>query len=330
MGGNAFSRVGKVSERFDRKTYDMLLDTLVHEFKSHGFSYREIKFFKNKDSFGDIDIIVESTSMNEHLIKYLTKHYCEIVPHKNGNVVSLLFFDKYQVDIIFTEFDMMDIAQAYFSWNDLGNFLGRIAHSYGLKFGHNGLFAIIRGDDNSSNQLGKVTLSTNIKDIFNYFGWDHYRWQKGFDTIEDIFKFVISCKHFQGKSYKYDELNHINRTRNKKRAVYAQFITYLEDNGLIESFNSQNKGHNVTHALISFDKMDEYENILSTIERRIQVREKFNGEIVNLHTKLTGPKLGRFIASYKKQYAHFDEFILKQSPTEIETTIKKHLSLNFS
>lgn len=34
----------------------------------------------------------------------------------------------------------------YLNWNDLGNLIGRIAHKFGLKYGHKGLLYIIKND----------------------------------------------------------------------------------------------------------------------------------------------------------------------------------------
>ncbi|GAF99140.1 unnamed protein product, partial [marine sediment metagenome] len=68
---------------------------------------------------------------------------------------------------------------------------------------------------------------------------DYEKYLEGFDEVEDIFQYVIDSKYFNPKIFEYEQLNHQNRTRNKKRKNYELFLQYVKDNP---------KGKNITYA----------------------------------------------------------------------------------
>ncbi len=53
---------------------------------------------------------------------------------------------------------------------------------------------------------------------------------KGFETFEEIFKFVIDSANFNTEMFQMENLKSIDKKRNRKRGSYHLFLKYLKDN----------------------------------------------------------------------------------------------------
>jgi hypothetical protein len=249
--------------------------------------------------------------------------------HKNGGVWSYAhdFMDenleiKYvQVDLITQSTENYDTALNYYSWNDLGNLMGRIGHKMGFKYGHEGLVLIFR---DGTHQYGQLVVSRDIRKIVEFLGYDYDRFAKGFDDLEDIFAFAASSEFFNKNIFAYENRNHIARTRDKKRENYRAFLEYIENIKTPEyEYNSfTEKGGRVLSDVFRerayeffpdlSDKVDEVEYELM---KRKTVHEKFNGVIVSLLTGLMGKELGCFM-QHLRQYVDVEK-LYPMSPLEI-------------
>lgn len=67
--------------------------------------------------------------------------------------------------------------EMYLSYNDLGNFIGRIAHGLGLKYGQEGLWYEHMFKNMN---VGAVMISQNYPKIYEFLGLDFKRWEEGF------------------------------------------------------------------------------------------------------------------------------------------------------
>ena len=84
-------------------------------------------FYSSKESFGDIDIIVvENVNINVH--DYITQTFKPNEIFHNGNCWSF-DYKEVQVDFITVKSEHFDSNYHYLAFNDLGNFIGALAHS---------------------------------------------------------------------------------------------------------------------------------------------------------------------------------------------------------
>ena len=127
-----------------------------------------------------------------------------------------------QIDFIITPDSEIEAAYNYFSYNDLGNLMGRIAHKFDTKYGQDGLRFVYRTE---GKVLGEIKLSTDPVEICKFLGLKDFREAK-LESLLDIFEYVRSSKYFNPFMYDMDELNKINRDRNKKRKTYMSFLDY--------------------------------------------------------------------------------------------------------
>ena len=72
--------------------------------------------------------------------------------------------------------------------------------------------------------LKNILISTDTRKVFDFFDYDYDKFQNGFDEIEEIFDFIISSKYFSYDVYQYENLNRIDRKRNKRRKSYNKFF----------------------------------------------------------------------------------------------------------
>lgn len=138
MGGKAFSNLKNV--RLDKDEFETFsnacsikLETVFPENE-----FRTIVSFRNKESFGDLDILWCGPAQS---IESMCRTLGAIAVFDNGPVVSYavpIDIDDsiFQVDLIRVDCRHMESAFSYFAFNDLGNLLLSMLRSYlmeGLK-----------------------------------------------------------------------------------------------------------------------------------------------------------------------------------------------------
>lgn len=305
MGGNALK--GFETKRLSRAEYSEVvsevLACLANKFP--GRRVEVIPAYREKESFGDLDILFNTSELHVDLLKYVKEELGTRAAVRNSNIVS--FEHKgFQVDLIGTPEDEMDIALAYYSWNDLGNLVGRISHKLGVKFGHRGLHMIYRDGDY---QFGEYLVSRDVPAIFRFFDLDYTVFERGFDTLEDVFKFVASSKYFNKEIYLLDNRNATSRVRDNKRKTYSAFLEWVANQeGLPAypwtSFEERGGYHTKAEFLPKlFEVFPEYEAkhiaISKEFATELAAKKLFNGELVREWTGLTGLELGLFMVQFK-------------------------------
>jgi hypothetical protein len=190
-----------------------------------------------------------------------------------------------------------------------------------MKYGWDGLVITIYSENNSR-KLSEITLSKDPKRIFEFLGYDYERFQKGFDTLEEIFEYVINGQYFDHSIFLMENLNHIDRKRNKKRKSYQEFLKYIENKGIDDTydFNKDNSNYiDLIHQ--SFPEVDlkgKIEQLTKKDKENQELNSKFNGRfIMDIFPELTGKELGNMITNFHKSFDDYREFGLKHSSDEI-------------
>jgi hypothetical protein len=328
MGGNALKYTK--TRRYSSSEFNEIWDKINSKLKTIGWAGRQLVAYRNKPDFGDMDILIENDG-NLGDIKETIKrefHPNEIV--KNGNVYSFNV-DELQVDFIITPSIDMDSAFNFFAWNDLGNFIGKIGHKFGLKFGFSGLVYIYR-TDNDSKILGEITLSKDPKKILPFLGFSYEEWERGFDNMEDIFEYIINSKYFNIKPFRFGELSATHKRRNKRRKMYNDFLAYHDekilkgkysDDGICYEFSGNKESYHewINEEFPGFlDKLAEFR---CKEEMRIEGRKKFNGDLVLKKYKITPKELGIAIMMFKTQFTNFDAYLYSTSEERIWKDFEK-------
>lgn len=321
MGGAALKNV--VTRRYMRDEFEIISEELlsllgtVPEFEKVAMPL----FYKTKASFGDADILVGIDKPFDTR-KYITETFKPQEIFHNGNCWSF-DYKELQVDLITVPLEHFDSNYVYLGYNDLGNYIGRIAHALGLKFGQEGLWYehYFKGSN-----LGKIQVSKDFPKIFNFLGLSWERWVEGFDTLEDIFEYIAQSKYFNWKMFQLDKLNKINRDRNAKRKSYMSFLEWIDANVADENHEFEPQTPEI-YLDLAMEEFGSYEIVLEIRKleyfhcRKLYAQAKFSGAEIRRRFGFEGKELGDRIKAFKEwvvddDTSFFEDYILENS-TEV-------------
>lgn len=255
---------------------------------------KEIAYIKDKKDFGDLDLLL--TTRFEHksfLLNYLSLN--NYLHKTNGNVVSFLY-KNFQVDIIFVNVNEIAYARHYFSWNDVGNLVGRLIKQLGFKHGHNGLFYVNKKD---TQVLSTTLVSLDYFDALRFLKLDVETFKKGFNTKKEMFDWIISSPYFNKNIFTFENLNHINKLRQLKRPMYNEFLVYLESKDNLTEFNY--KLHKESLAIYHFPILENIiKNDARILEENTLIKTYFNGLVIGILLDLKNISLGNFMKYFKE------------------------------
>lgn len=318
MGGKALKNT--YTRRYQKGEYFSLWYEVRDLLRAEGIKCKILLSYRQKDSFGDMDVIVLKDSVLGNISDVITRVFKPNEIFKNGPVLSF-DYKELQIDFIMTSSRNWETSYNFFAWNDLGNYIGKIAHKFGLKYGQDGLTYVYR-TENEDRVLGTITVSTDQHAILTFLGLDFETWRNGFETKEDIFEYIISSKYFNPSMFKFDQLSAKHRKRNKKRQMYLEFLEYIKD------LDSKRFFYNFVD-----DKTKHWDMIENSFpgfkerirkfqlkeERRNVVRNKFNGDKIMKMTGRTGKSLGSLIDEFRNKYT--DEWIYNNPESVVDEKI---------
>jgi hypothetical protein len=301
MGGNAFK---DTNIRLDKEQYLKLEQEVVNLCVDNSIEYRLTKYFKEKDSFGDLDIIIyiEKDRDLNNIVRdrfNVANYLC------NGSVESfalLIDEDKqstFQVDFIVTPKENLDSAEFYFSYNDLNNLAGKLARHLSCSFGFEGLFYSHYSDNKETRQ--RFLLTTNPIEIYNFLDLDINKFNQGFNNLEEIYKFIESSRLFHPGIFLLENLNHTHRTRDRKRVVYSKFLDYIKENySNIEKPTKPNNTLNIANTAFPASNL---ENKVKLYTEQLILGKEAASVCKSIVKQVSygGEELGEFISFVKEQ-----------------------------
>lgn len=292
---------------FNEKFYNKKLDINVLEY------IHPIKAYKNKKTFGDMDICISSEHLKHNWIEsiidafnlnYITQDDWK----KNSNVFSFLY-NSFQIDLIICNPNEFQTSINYYAYNDLNNLVGRISKKLGLKFGHRGLEFVFKNNDNV---LGSINLTKDLKTIYELLDLNYNEYLNGFNELDDMFVWISNSKYFNKDIFLLHNRNATSRVRDKKRATYTTFLLWCDSREFKNNYPykiiTEFGGYNIRQPFfddlicVQFPQAREFYN--STIEKyvlNLKFKEKFNGNICTQLTGLIGKNLGAFMSWARTQ-----------------------------
>lgn len=295
MGGNIF----KNTRRYSKEEYLLVQDKWV-KLLENTFQIGTIRVTNDKNTFGDLDLVVSGSK--ELLIKYLQNNYVYSI---NGNIISILDVD-FQIDFITVPLECFNYSVNYFSLQDIGNILGRMLKQYGFKHGWQGLYYPQLSDiegTKSEYVIKEHLLSLDYYKTLEIAKVDIDKFKTGFNAIEELFQWVTASPLFIPQIFKFENLNHTNRVRDKKRKTYNMFLNWLEENGWFdnnEPYKKLNKKEKRQYVLQAFPFVQKN---IEEMEYQLKIhnicKSKFNGNLVKELTNLSGKELGAFMKLLK-------------------------------
>ena len=331
MGGKALKSVQTI--RINKGQFDSISNKICERLKDNFTLIGIPTFYRNKETFGDIDILVSTTNINLDIRKYIFDTFSPNEIFHNGNCYSF-DVDSVQIDLILTTDEHFQSYLTYLSGSDMGNFIGKIAMGFGCRYGQEGLW--VEHYFKNTN-LGKIYLSKNTKKIFEFLDLSYDKYLEGFDSLEDIFIFISKSKFFNWEKVQLENNNKVNRDRDKKRNTYQEFLKWIDENVRDDAHNYQSHKDKTLY----YDMISEYfpEAKLEMYIREkeylyckdLLIKSKFNGGEIKRRFGLDGKELGDKIYQFKNTIKvifpkeTFDGYVLNNDSEQIYEDFKNYI-----
>jgi len=302
MGGNALKNT--YTRVYDRTEYFELANVVYMRLCDADWDVRIIPAYRDKKTFGDMDIVVCvpkcDTRSRVNIIQKLFEPN-QIV--ENGEVISF-DFRKLQIDLIFLSEDEFDFGYNYFSYNDLGNFIGRTAYRLGFKFGHDGLWYTFRDPENSAYVFKELLLTQDFYAALTFLGFDAKQYKLGMDSKLDVFEYAASSQYFDPAQFLLHNRGAAARRRDSKRVMYHEMLEYIKER--YPELNDESLPTKVDRdgflksAMQWFPGFEHRYNVaVSDLTKLKAFKSNFNGELVGEMTGLSGKELGFVMKSMR-------------------------------
>lgn len=331
MGGNALSRT---SVRMTQSNYQRMAADCVAKLRALYPEARvnDVVAYRSKPDFGDLDVALDAESYNP-FVAAEALGAVEVV--RNGPVTSIgvkvrpdlqeLDGNIFQVDLIKLGAPEYEFALSYYGHNDAGNLAGRVAKSLFTSLRHDGLYFYHRVGDY---KFREILLTRDYGKALVYLGYDPVRFAEGFDTLEDIFKFIASTPFFTKDIFLLENRNYTARVRDRKRKTYCEFLKWCEVTPGLGTYEfPADKSVWLPRIVEHFPQFEaDYAQSLADLAEQQAVKAKFNGEWVSHLTGLQGKELGFLMKRFKESFESVEAqraFVLGTSITDIEARVRQ-------
>ena len=332
MGGLALKNTK--TRRYERAEFETITNELTATLRQTFKRVEMPLFYRKKESFGDADYILSMEGYNGNMREYITETFKPNEIFHNGNCWTF-DYNELQVDLITVAPEHFDSNYNYLSYNDLGNYIGKIAHGFGFKYGQEGLMY----DHNfKGSNIGRVIISKDYDKIYEFLGLDYNRWRQGFDTLEEIFEFVSKSKYFNWEYLQLENNNRINRERDIKRKSYMSFLDYIEKNCKDDNHRFQyEKDKSVyVEAANKFFPEAGLEIAIRAFEydycKALYIKSKFNGGELMRRYGLKGKEIGEAMDGFRAfvtvHIGNYDAFIIANTVQQIYRTYDDYCEHN--
>lgn len=330
MGGNALSMQ---SVRLTKSNYEQLAAEVTASLRTLYPNNRVsvIKAYREKADFGDLDVLVESTGYNPFdAAKALNA--TEVV--RNGPVTSIgvvvrpefgaVDGNVFQVDLVSQEPEGFAYADAYFSFNDLGNLIGRTAHKMGVAHCHDGLFYYYRDGDHL---FRKICLTRDHNEALLFLGYNPAVFHAGFNDLEGIFQYVAGSTYFNREIFLLENRNYASRIRDRKRKTYTSFLAWCEARPALPAYPYPESKSEWLPVLMAYFQgfQQEYEAAAADLAVLRAVKCRFNGELVSAWTGLQGKELGAVMREMRESFpsgAQFNAFVMNHTEEQLKARVR--------
>ncbi|KVP75348.1 hypothetical protein [Burkholderia ubonensis] len=331
MGGNALS---VTAVRLTKKNFERVSAQCIERLQAcfPGHRVAVIPAYRAKADFGDCDILVTSAGYDPNKAA-AALDAVEVV--RNGPVTSVgvvvrdelppVDGNVFQVDLIAIGEDAFDYALGYFSFNDLGNLIGRTAHRAGLSHKHDGLWFYVRDGDY---KFREICLTRDYDVALRFLGYEPARFHAAFETLGEIFEYVSGSTFFNRDIFLLENRNAKSRIRDRKRRTYMEFLKWCEARPELPAYPyPDDKSAWLPRIAEHFPHFEaEYQQALKDMADQRAVKVRFNGEWVAKLTGLQGKDLGALMKNVKESFDSQEalhQFVLGSSEEQLAARVRE-------
>ncbi|KAI4170039.1 MAG: hypothetical protein LQ348_007185 [Seirophora lacunosa] len=223
-----------------------------------------------KDSFGDIDIIVSQPKVTpffpEHIISAIDAEriissnplYSFAVPYPG------LDGSHVQLDIQICQLENFEWEVFHKAHGDLWNLLGPSIRPFGLMANDKGLHLRISEIEDFDRKRSLVFLTADPTAVLDFCRIDTHAYTQKFDSVDDMFEYACSSRFFRPEAYVRDDSRAKNRKRIAQRELYRRFVDIFMPRKSVttqeDSSAPETREQVLEEALEQFGRWNEYES----------------------------------------------------------------------
>jgi hypothetical protein len=284
--------------------------------------YRIPRYYGDKSDFGDMDVLVAARPDWDDLRAGIVRDLGITETRAVGHVYSTSLRGL-QTDFFTVEERYLESTYTFMSFNDLGNFIGRICRRFDLKYGERGLTYVYRRA--GGNYARDLEVTRDFSRTCAFLGLDHAAFQAGFATLPDVFAWVIQSPWFSVTPY-LDEVDSHLRKRAGERTTVSRFIAWLKEKGVDQRVAFADRATYLPMVIAAFPEADLPGQIAREEEaeaRHAELSRKFGGKrVMALVPGLTGKALGELMVRFKESIPDFEAWVLATPEEEIDARIR--------
>ncbi|KAI3657975.1 hypothetical protein MP638_003007 [Amoeboaphelidium occidentale] len=318
MGGKLMG-----TERVSKEVYESIKADVVGALEaSKCFKFVRIPLQNpEKLDFGDLDVLVDAEGRSKFDPSKDPVTKAEKV--FNDATLKSFVYRKFQVDLISVPADKLECSLFIYAFNDFNMLLGHSITRFNVKMTSNG-FALRSGPRHGLDH--DLLLSTDPGKVLECLGMSTEPWYRDIlngrheviRTEEDIFEWFVTCRLFRTEFYKH------SLEKETDRPMFQRFVQWISRDEFPkmpkeENFDEVQKQER-ERILKFFDKEDEYQEKLLEVQKRLEIKKKFNGAVVKEVTGLKDKELGLFMQRVKEHLG--EDYLYETSAEELKAKIK--------
>lgn len=322
MGGTRFAGIGE-AVRIGRMEHDDVADAVIAALSAQNVHATVIPHLRGKTDFGDVDLVCRRSQSHhnvpgggEEAVLRLGRRdqaiasALDAIAHDRGPIANptlhlLLKGSKgpVQVDITSIDDHLFDFALAQLSWGDAGSISAIVARQMGLKMGMHGLVLTI---DDERGML-QAPLPLSHAEALTLIGYDPRMHVEGFETNEDVYRWVASGTYFDPRIWQFDRLTNSARHRAWKRPSYQAWVSWMDKQGLDVRYDwGEIRGARTQEwrgRLLQMFPLAAEEIERQRMQRRSPDARRtfFSGSVISEMTGVKGPDLQHLMNAIRKE-----------------------------
>ncbi|KAI6044804.1 hypothetical protein EDC04DRAFT_2639863 [Pisolithus marmoratus] len=178
-----------------------------------------------------------------------------------------------QVDVrVCLDAEEWELLKVMHGYGDLGIIIASIARCHGLILGTKGLKVSSPPPD------PPIYLSKSPRAILEFMGLSMDRWKEGFTTVEETFVFASASRFFDPRRIRRPHLQSFTKSV-EERAMYHEYTRWAQGQPPAPYCLEADR-EAVEEALVYFGKKDERDAAALARDKKLWMKNNFNGKIV--------------------------------------------------
>ena len=207
----------------------------------------------------------------------------------------------FQLDIRICKPGLFEWEMTIYTHGDFWRILGSAVNRQGFTINDTGLHVRIDEIEHTHAEHSSLRLTIDPKEMMAFLGLDADRFTRGFADLNEVFLWGTSSRFFRRRYFE----NRVRKAQGKKaeRPMYLEFITHWlpqhPEVGVGDKNNTPGRDALLEEALETFDKQDEYQNMLENHRKRLLEDAMWRKIARTLPVK--GKELGKTMIALKAQ-----------------------------